>query len=58
MTATVPAGIAVDMAARVASTAAPGEVLMSRTVGGLVVGSRIASRTRHHDLEGGSLDGS
>lgn len=50
-------GIAVDIAARVASTAAPGEVLVSRTVRDLVAGSRIAFEDRGtHDLEGGAAD--
>ena len=46
-------GIAVAIAARVASTAAPGEVLVSRTVRDLVAGSGIAFADRGtHQLHG------
>lgn len=47
------AGIAVHIAARVETSAAPGEVLVSRTVKDLVVGSRIALVGRDtHQLKG------
>jgi len=46
-------GIAVAIAARVAAIAAPGEVIVSRTVRDLVVGSGIAFEDRGiHDLRG------
>lgn len=46
-------GIAVAIAARVASTAGPGEVIVSRTVRDLVAGSGIAFEDRGtHDLRG------
>jgi class 3 adenylate cyclase len=47
------AGLAVHIAARVSSLAGPGEVLVSRTVSDLVVGSSIAFRDRGgHPLKG------
>ncbi len=47
------AGIAVHIAARVSSAAAPGEVVVTRTVRDLVAGSGIAFEERgEHDLEG------
>ena len=50
-------GIAVAIAARVASTAAPGEVLVSRTVRDLVAGSGIAFEDRGtHQLHGVAED--
>jgi class 3 adenylate cyclase/DNA-binding SARP family transcriptional activator len=50
-------GIAVAIAARVASTAAPGEVLVSRTVRDLVAGSGIAFEDRGtHRLHGVAED--
>ena len=46
-------GVAVAIAARVAATAAPGEVIVSRTVRDLVAGSGIEFEDRGtHDLEG------
>jgi class 3 adenylate cyclase len=48
------AGIAVHIGARVASTAAPGEVLVSNTVKDLVAGSGLAFESRGlHTLKGG-----
>jgi class 3 adenylate cyclase len=47
------AGIAVHIGARVAAAAEPGEVLVSRTVADLVVGSAIRFRDRgSHRLKG------
>jgi class 3 adenylate cyclase len=47
------AGIAVDIAARVAACAEPGTVWVSRTVADLVVGSRLRFTTRGaHALKG------
>lgn len=47
------AGIAVQLAARVASIAGTGEVLVSRTVVDLVAGSGLELQDRgHHDLKG------
>jgi class 3 adenylate cyclase len=47
------AGIAVDIAARVAACAEPGGVWVSRTVADLVVGSRLQFAARGpHDLKG------
>ena len=46
-------GIAVHLAARVAATAAPGEVLVSRTVVDLVAGSGLTFTDRgEHALKG------
>ena len=46
-------GTAVDIAARIAALAAPGEVLVSRTVSDLIAGSRIALLDRgEHELSG------
>jgi class 3 adenylate cyclase len=46
-------GIAVHIGARVAAAAAPGEVLVSRTVTDLVAGSGLAFASRgEHDLKG------
>jgi class 3 adenylate cyclase len=46
------AGIAVHIAARVASAAGAGEVLVSRTVVDLVAGSGIEFETRESTLKG------
>jgi class 3 adenylate cyclase len=47
------AGIAVDIGARVAGLAAPGEVLVTRTVRDLVAGSNLAFEERgEHELKG------
>ena len=47
------AGIAVHMAARVCALAAPGEVLVTRTVRDLVAGSGIVFEDRgEHELKG------
>ena len=47
------AGIAVNIGARVAATAGPGEVLVSRTVKDLVAGSGIEFTERGlHELKG------
>jgi class 3 adenylate cyclase/pimeloyl-ACP methyl ester carboxylesterase len=47
------AGIAVHIAARISAKAGPGEVLVSRTVRDLVIGSGIILQTRgEHDLKG------
>jgi class 3 adenylate cyclase len=46
-------GVAVNIAARVASLASPGEVLVSSTVKELVIGSEIEMRDRgSHELKG------
>jgi class 3 adenylate cyclase len=48
-----PAGVAVNIGARIASLAVPGEVLVSRTVRDLVAGSGIDFDTRgEHELKG------
>jgi class 3 adenylate cyclase len=49
-------GIAVDVAARVAAEAAPGEVLVSRTVRDLVAGSKIAFSDRGSHVLAGIAD--
>ena len=47
------AGIAVHLAARVASVAAPGDVLVTRTVRDLVAGSGLSFESRgEHELKG------
>ena len=47
------AGLAVHLGARVGSLAGPSEVLVSRTVKDLVVGSQLAFESRgHHELKG------
>ena len=46
-------GTAVDIAARIAALASPGDVLVSRTVSDLIAGSRIALLDRgEHELSG------